>query len=554
MTLIETIEHAFIEHIKKLFAPTAQELAAIIVTLNDDPRKSGFGDLSSNAALIIAHARKENPRTVATQIATTFTHPEITGCSVAGPGFVNLTLSDAACTSCCQELLQHFEHYFKLSSTDTHYNFSIEFVSANPTGPLHLGHGRNGIIGDVLGNILRFIGHQVTKEFYINDAGKQIETLGTSFKIRCEQELGIDATLPEDAYHGTYLVDLAKACIAERKGDVEKAIATNDLAFFSAYAKEHLLARLKETLANYAIHFDVWFSEKQLHDSGAVTDAINLLTKRGHTYEQDGALWFRSTTFGDDKDRVLRKSTGEITYACADVAYIINKIERGAQKLVIVLGQDHHSYVQRLKGIMEALGYNPDDLTVILYQLVTVKEEGEVVRMSKRTGRIVSLADIIETVGSDVARFFYLNRKPDAHLEFDIALALERTEKNPVYYLQYAFVRTNSILEKAAPHTALTFNVQTDFGSWDEEERLLLKKMMALKRLLFAISTNYQPHLLTFYVLELAHLFHSFYADHQVIDLDLQMQSKRRLALVTLLRKTFKLSFTLLGISSPERM
>ncbi|MBN2267268.1 MAG: arginine--tRNA ligase [Candidatus Babeliaceae bacterium] len=554
MNSLEQIEAALLEYLKKTFNLSQSESDAFILSLNDDPKKGNFGDLSSNIALVIGNTRKEQPRRIAETITTTFSHPLIASSSIAGPGFINFTLTNEFFSNCRQELTADFDSYFKLPSEAPRYVFSDEFVSANPTGPLHLGHGRGGIIGDVLGNILRFVGHQVTKEFYINDAGKQIETLGLSFKIRCQQELGLTIELPEDSYQGTYLIDLAKECLAEDRIKVEEALATNEDTFFKQYAKNKLLAHITETLARYGIHFDVWFSEKTLHESGATEKALQLLTERGNTYEQDGALWFRSTAFGDDKDRVLRRSSGTITYVAADVAYILNKIERGAQKLIMVLGQDHHSYVHRLKGVMSALGYNPDNLSVILYQLVTLKEEGEVLRMSKRAGRIVSLAEIIEAVGTDVARFFYLNRKPEAHLEFDVALALERTEQNPVFYLQYAFVRTNSILEKAAPHTLLQSQAEEDFITWEPAERLLLKKIVALKRLLAVIGSNYQPHLLTFYVLELAHQFHSFYAEHQVIDLDRPSQSRRRLALVSLLQNTFKLSFALLGISAPEKM
>lgn len=556
MNPLQTIEQAFFTHLEQTFSLTPAEKQSIVFSLNDDPKKTAFGDLSSNAALVIGQSRKEVPRAVAQRIVDTFSHPLIESMTIAGPGFVNLTLTQAATSECAHQLEVAFDTFFKLSENTSRTPYSVEFVSANPTGPLHLGHGRGGIIGDVLGNVLRFAGQPVTKEFYINDAGKQIQTLGLSLKIRCEQELGsADAVLPEDAYHGAYLIELAKQLLTAQPAETSAACTASDIEFFAQYAKAELLKQAKATLASYGIFFDVWFSEKTLHESGAVDQALNLLKERGHTFEQDGALWFRSTTFGDDKDRVLKRSNGEVTYLAADVAYLQSKIARGAQKLVVVLGQDHHSYQQRLKGMMQALGHNPDDLTVILYQLVTIKEEGEVVRLSKRAGRIVSLADVIEEVGSDVARFFYLNRKPDAHLEFDIALALERTEKNPVYYLQYAYVRTNSILQKAATeHPALLEPITNANNEWSEAEKLLLKKIMSLKRIIEVICTQYQPHLLTYYTLELANQFHRFYTEHKVIDPTNVSQSQRRLALITLLNQTFGLCFTLLGISKPERM
>ncbi len=278
------------------------------------------------------------------------------------------------------------------------------------------------------------------------------------------------------------------------------------------------------------------------------------MESRGHTFIQDGALWFRSTEFGDDKDRVLKRSNGEVTYVAADVAYMLNKLNRGAQKLIFVLGQDHHSYVVRLKGVMAALGHNPDNLDVILYQLVTLKEDGVALRMSKRAGRIVSLEDIIETVGADVARFFYLNRKADAHLDFDLALALKKTDENPVFYIQYAYVRTKSIFEKAAEHAELNNISANDLTDLDDEEKQLIKKIVAFKTLLNSMARNYQVHLLSYYVIELANQFHSFYAAHRVIEMSNITQSRKRLALVQILQNTFALCFELLGISCPEKM
>lgn len=554
MNPLDTVRQALINAIITLYPDIPDLSKNIVVTLNDDPRKAGFGDLSANAALILAPLVKKAPRAIAQEIIDSFSHPLVASCTVAGAGFINSTLTSAAWALLSQDLFSNFESFFTLPHDQKRYSYSVEFVSANPTGPLHLGHGRGGIIGDVVGTVLRFIGHPVTKEFYINDAGKQITTLGFSFKTRCQQQLNIHAHLPEDAYHGAYLVDLARDLIATNKPAVEQALATGDDRYFADYAKNFLLAEQQETLKNYGIEFDVWFSEKSLHESGSIERAIQKLQETGHLFEQDGALWFRTTAFGDDKDRVVRRANGELTYVAADLAYLLNKLERGAQKLIFVLGQDHHGYVVRLKGAMAALGYNPDDLNVILYQLVTIKEDGETVRLSKRAGRIVSLEGIIDTVGKDVARFFYLNRKPEAHLEFDVTLALQKTEENPVYYIQYAYVRTSSILEKALESPELANITAVDLHDFDHAELLLLRKICALRELLLNISHNYQAHLLTYYVLDLAHTFHSFYAANRVIDGTNIAQSRRRMALIILLRNTFGLCLRLLGVSSPEKM
>lgn len=554
MNPLDIVRHALLAHITSRAAEHETAIKNITITLNDDPRKADFGDLSTNAALILAPLLKIAPRTVAQQITDTFSHPFVASCTIAGPGFINLTLTNQAWSLLAQKLYSEFGPFFKLDSSANRLNYSIEFVSANPTGPLHLGHGRGGIIGDVLGTVLRFIGHPTTKEFYVNDAGKQIKTLGLSLKIRCQQALKQTIELPEDAYHGTYLAEMAQELIDKDITAVEQAIRTNNDDFFGHYAKERLLEEQRETLKRYGIEYDVWFSEKTLHESGAIQRAIQKLHERDHLYEKDGALWFRTTAFGDDKDRVIRRANGELTYVAADIAYLLNKIERGAQKLIFVLGQDHHSYVVRLKGAMQALGNNPDDLDVILYQLVTIKSEGEIVRLSKRAGRIVSLEGIIDFVGADVARFFYLNRKPDAHLDFDVSLALQKTDDNPVYYIQYAYVRTSSILEKASENAELTQIEAMHLHDFDAAELMLLRKICALRELLINISTNYQAHLLTYYVLDLAHTFHSFYAANRVIDLTNIEQSKRRLGIIILLRNTFGLCLKLLGVSSPEKM
>lgn len=526
-------------------------LANIQLSLNTDPQKQQFGDLSTNAPLVLAKLLGSSPREIATEICQKFSHPAIEKIEIAGPGFINFFLTPATFATIAQELSAEQAAFFKKTDAEPTYAYNVEFVSANPTGPLHLGHGRGGIIGDTLAKILRFRGHTVTTEFYINDAGAQILKLGLSFKARCLQQLGVDAPLPEEGYQGEYLVEFAKEYTKNKT--VEDLQKTPDIVF-ADYAKAQLLELLKKTLAHYGILFDVWFSEKSLHDSGAIEKALAFVEKRGHLVERDGALWFTSTAFGDDKDRVVRKANGELTYLASDIAYLENKLARGFEKLVMVLGQDHHSYVTRLKAMMQALGHNPDDLDVILYQLVTIKESGEVMRLSKRKGRIVSLEDVIETVGADVARFFYLNRKADAHLEFDIDLALKHTEENPVFYLQYAFVRTKSILDKAATVTGLENITAADAQQLGTSERVLLKKIVSLHDVLSSISRTYQTHLLASYTIELAQEFHKYYAAHRVINQEDLPTSRGRLLMTTLVRSTLKTCLELLGLTTPEKM
>jgi arginyl-tRNA synthetase len=552
MNLIEQIQHSFTLFLEKTYAPLDAALTkTIATTLNTDETKQEFGDLSSNAAMILAKSLKKNPREIAQQIIAEFRHPAIARIELAGPGFLNIFLTLEAFKEITCDLYESKENFFKLNPTALRSHYNVEFVSANPTGPLHLGHGRGGIIGDVFGNIATFVGHQSTKEFYINDAGSQMQKLGQSLKARCEQQLGVDAVIPEGGYHGEYLVALAKECL----GHYGDGVVRESDAFFTQYAQEKLLAEQKETLKEYGINFDVWFSEKTLHTDGSIDKTLTLLEKNGYIFEQEGALWFKSTAFGDDKDRVVRKSTGELTYVAADSAYLKNKIDRGFNHLVMVLGHDHHGYEHRLQALLQALGFADSvKLEILFYQLVKMKEGGQLVRMSKRAGNIVTLEGVIETVGTDVARFFYLNRKADAQLEFDLDLALTHSEENPVYYVQYAYVRTNSILCKAQEHTQFHALNESDIAHIGHEEAFLLKKMVALKPLLTTILDNHQTHALTYYVLELAQTFHAYYSKNRVIDLQNVEKSRARLLMITILKDTLATSLQLLGISRPEKM
>lgn len=549
MNVIETIDHHIQTTLQNLFSKRSELIVKAQMTINTDKHKQEFGDLSSNAALIISKELGENPRAIAQKIQSALKHPSIDRVEIAGPGFLNIFLTEQAFKALATELYEEGALFFAHTSSKKQ-SYCIEFVSANPTGPLHIGHGRGGIIGDVLSRILSFLGNTVVKEFYINDAGVQIQKLGQSFKIRCMQAAGYDYTLPEDGYQGEYLVALAQECY--NTYGTELLSKTDE--FFSTYAKEHLLKNIETNLAEYGITFDVWFSEKTLHDSGAIDQALDQLAASGHLYTEDGTTWLRSTAFGDDKDRVVRKKTGELTYIAADVAYTLDKVSRGFDHLIYILGQDHHSYVMRLKVVMEALGYDPKRLDVILYQLVTIKESGQALRLSKRAGRIITLDDIVKTVGTDVARFFYLHKKADAHLDFDIDLALKHTDENPVYYIQYAYVRIKSIREKALQNEEFHRLSAQDIQSLGEAERLLLKKIASLKEHLESIQHTYQTHQLAYYTIELAQTFHAYYSHHKVIDIEQIPQSRARLVLIQLVENTLKTCFDLLGISAPERM
>lgn len=557
MNPIVHIQTAFASYLQKTFGVTSDVANACNFILNVDPNKQEFGDMNANAAMVLTKTlrpaqgeRGLNPRALAQQIITNFTHPYISKIEIAGPGFLNAYFTPQALADLAKDLIEKKGAFFKLEEDAPKHRYDIEFVSANPTGPLHLGHGRGAIIGDVLAKILTFLGHQVTKEFYINDAGNQINKLGISFKVRCQQAAGIHAELPEDGYRGEYLLELAQDLI---KAEGPEILQKPD-SFFELYAKEYLLHKIKQTLEDYGVTFDVWFSEKTLHEGGHIDQAIKVLQEHNFIYEHENALWFASTKFGDDKDRVIRKSSGEWTYAAADIAYLLNKAKRGFDHLVMILGHDHHSYAVRLEGIRQALGLNRIDLSIILYQLVTMKASGQLVQMSKRAGTMVTLRDVIDEVGKDVARFFYLNRKADAQLEFDLDLALKKTEENPVFYVQYAYVRTGSILEKAAQEPQLQNITTQDTAYLGAAESLLIKKVASLKHLLETIAATHHTHQLTYYTIELADLLHRYYAQNRVIDTAHIQQSRARLFLIQLLRETFATTFDLLGISKPAKM
>ena len=548
MNLINTIINKVIASLKEEFKLSSDQLQTIQISINVDKDKE-FGDLNCNCAMVLAKPLGEPPRKIAERAKEALLAKAakyVESVEVAGPGFINIHLHNKTWETIAKEISTLGGDFFKPELKNPK-KYLLEFVSANPTGPLHLGHGRNGIIGDVLTNVLRFLGHTADKEFYINDAGSQIGKLGISLKIRCQQLLGEEVELPEDGYAGEYLIELAKTCV-EHYGD--KIIEESD-SFFADYAKEQLLERIKRTLDSYGIRFDRWFSELRLHKDGSIEKAIDSLHKKELAYEKDGAIWFKATEFGDDKDRVIKKSDDTYTYIAADIAYHEDKFKRGYDKLINILGQDHHGYVKRLKGTMSALGYDSDDLEVILYQLVSLKQSGKQIKMSKRAGKFETLSDIIEKVGADVARFFYLNRKADAHLDFDLDIALRKTEENPVYYIQYAYVRTNSLLEKAKDNGLTPSSDNVIISS---PEIKIIKKICSLEPILTSIGKSYQTHMLAYYTLELAKHFHTYYASNRIVDTENKETSQSRLFIVKIVQQTLALCLDLLGLDKPKNM
>lgn len=548
MNIIEQIEQSFNQFIGRFLTISPDLLGKATFSINTDESKLQFGDISSNVAMIVAKELRRSPLELAEMIAGGFAHEYVKQTAVHAPGFLNIYLNDKALQKLAEQLHSQGASFFKLYEKPTQ-TINIEFVSANPTGPLHVGHGRGAIIGDVLAKVLNFAGQKAVKEFYINNAGAQMQKLGNSLFIRCQQICGKNVALPEDAYHGEYLIELASQLINEEG----QSVLDRDIAFFAQYGEKHMLAQLKDTLAAYGVTFDVWFPETKLHQ-GEIEKSLKILHKNGYLYELDGATWFKATAFGDDKDRVLVKADGEYTYAAADVAYMQDKFDRGFNHLVMILGHDHHSYLTRLHCIQKALKLEQFPLDIILYQLVKMKQSGDLVRMSKRAGNIITLQDVIQTVGTDVARFFFLNRKADAQLEFDVDLAMKKNDENPVYYIQYAYVRTKSILEKASQQEIYHNISFIDAEHIGQSESMLIKKIVALKSIIETICQTNQTHLLTYYALELAHIFHSYYGKNRVIEDGQVKQSRARLLMIKILKDTFGTTLGLLGISSPDKM
>ncbi len=538
------------------------------LTINFDQGKS-FGDLSCPVAMQLARKVKQPPREVATVIKDALlckSNAALAGAikdvEIAGPGFVNITLQPSAWALVASEVMSKKTAFYALPEADRK-KILIEFVSVNPTGPMHHGHARGAIVGDVLSRVADFLGHDVTKEYYINDAGNQIVILGRSFQARCKQVLGYDEPLPDGGYAGEYLLDLAEQCVNEFGSD----LLNKEESFFARYAKDHMLQIIKHDLDVYGISFDRWFSEKSLHQNGEVDESLLMLNSKGFVYESEGALWFKSTEFGDDKDRVLRKKDGEVTYIAPDIAYHKNKFDRGYDRLINVFGQDHHGYVKRLKATLSALGYDEKKLHVILVQLVTFKESEVTLKMSKRAGKFVSLQDVVEFLGSDVARFFYLNRKPEAHLDFDLQVAVKTTDENPVFYIQYAYVRTKSVLNKAREEKELaSFIAQigkagaerllydTLSTQMTEAEITLIKKIVSLSDIARSVVDSHQTHVIAYYAWELANHFHGYYAQQRVIDPGNKEATRARLCIVALVRQSLELCLDLLGLSKPESM
>ncbi len=520
------------------------------------PREKDHGDFATNLAMMLAKPARNAPRKIADILVKNLKagNSRVKNIEIAGPGFINFYLDQGWPLEGFPAIFNENEDYGRVALGGGK-KVQVEFVSANPTGLLHMGNARGAALGDSLAGILDFAGYNVSREYYINDAGKQIENFGLSLEARYFQLLGREGDIPEGGYHGQDITDTVENFViqfGDKYLDAEETSRRSALIEFSLREK---LDAIKKGLKEFGVEYDVWFSEQSLHNSGKVDEAIKLLQDRGHTYEQDGALWFKATEFGVEKDEVLVRKNGIPTYFAADAAYHMDKFLRGFDWVINVWGADHHGHVPRMKGVVDALGYDPNTLDVVIMQLVRLFRGGEMVRMSKRTGQFITLEELVDEVGKDAARYFFVMRSSDSHLDFDLDLAKSKTNENPVYYIQYAHARICSILRQPG---AAEISEQAREEMYlqklsSEAELALARRLVDLPEEITYAAGQLAPHRIARYLHEVAGLLHSFYNAHRVITEDKEL-SIARLALVDATRIILRNGLNLLGLTAPEKM
>lgn len=540
------LKQALTVAVKQAFA-VELDVSSIVIEI---PKDESHGDYSTNVAMQLTKVLKSNPRKIAETIVETI-HKEsasIESCDIAGPGFINFVIKNTSLAAIITRAISE-QDMFGQNNDGNGLRVNVEYVSANPTGDLHLGHARGAAWGDCITRLMRASGYDVCREYYVNDAGNQIANLGLSLQARYRESLGLAFQLPEDGYHGDDVKNIAIA-LAEKFGNTYVDANEKNLKFFKEKGIAFELDKIKFDLDNFRVHFDVWSSEQHIRDIGKVEEALALLDELHLTYEEDGALWFATTKFKDDKDRVLRKKDGSYTYLVPDIAYHKDKLDRGFDLLVDLLGADHHGYVPRLKASIEALGNNPDKLQVDIIQMVRLVENGEEVKMSKRLGNAVTIRELCDEVGVDAVRYFFVQRAVDTHLDFDLGLAKKQSNDNPVYYAQYAHARICSILRQApVMKEAVEFELLVH-----EKEIALMKYINEFTNVVSEAARSRAPHKVCNYIQKLAQLFHSFYNACKVIDPTHEELSSQRLALLKATKITLKNALELIGVEAIEKM
>lgn len=540
--LKQSIEKA----VKKLYQLDLEDGVIMI----EIPKDSSKGDYSTNIAMRLTKLVRKNPQMIASELVNEISESasDVQAVEVAGPGFINFRMKKNALAAIINTVLDQ-EAKYGHNDSGNGTKILVEYVSANPTGDLHLGHARGAAWGDCITRLLSASGYDCLREYYINDAGNQMVNLGKSLYARYAQLFGKEVELPEDGYHGPDVMEIAKTVKAEQ-GDKWLDQPEGWLAFFQNEGRRLELEKIEKDLEYYRCGFDSWVSEQSLYDDGRVENCMEHMKKMGLTFEEDGALWFKSTKYGDDKDRVLKKSDGTLTYLTPDIANHMYKFERGYTKLVNLWGADHHGYIPRMKAAIEALGHGPNDLEVDIIQMVRLVEDGQEVKMSKRTGNAITIRELCDDIGVDAARYFFVSRAVDTHLDFDLGLARKQTNENPVYYAQYAHARICSILRQAPK-----------FERMDNYELLVEEKEVALLKLINEFTDvvadaalTRSPNKICNYIQKLASYFHSFYGAHKIIDDSNAALTNQRLGLLLATKTTLANALDLIGISAPEKM
>ena len=517
------------------------------------PKHEGMGDFATNMALVVAGAEKKNPRELAKVIVEKLVQESglIAGVDIAGPGFINISINPDVWRGLIPTILAAGESYGK-STVGGGRKVMVEFVSANPTGPLSVGHGRQAILGDSIARLLEATGHDVFREYYFNDAGRQMRVLGESTRSRYLELLGEKSQFPEDGYQGQYIVDIAQSLVDEH-GDSLKA--HEDVTPFKQQAENHIFKDISATLERLGIVFDNYYNEHSLYEDGHIDDVVAILRAKGYVYEKDNAVWFKTTAFGHEQDRVIIKSTGEPTYRLPDIAYHREKFRRNFDWLIDIFGSDHIATVPDVLAGVSALGYDPSKVTVVLHQFVTLTRDGKTVKMSTRKANFVTVDELIDEVGVDPVRFFFMMRKADSQMEFDLALATKESQENPVYYVQYGYARLCSILRQAGEKGLTEIDpASAEMARIVEPEELkLLKTLSTFPATLENSALELAPHKIIFYLMELAAQLHSYYNKHKVVTDDLPL-SRARLCLIKALQRVLKNGLNMVGLSAPEKM
>jgi len=546
------IKKALIQAITASNLAEEEDIPPIIL---EKPKQKSHGDFATNIAMQMARIAKKAPRQIAEEIKNHINLEEafIKELEIAGPGFINIFMDNSYLTQLVPTILKQKESYGRTDSgKDT--KIQVEFVSANPTGDLHLGHARGAAVGDSLCNILDAAGYKVEREYYINDAGNQIDNLALSVEARYMQAVGKEWDMPTDGYHAKDIVKLGEKIVAEDGEKWTDAASEERLAYFKEKGLKYELDKIERDLQEYRVPFDHWFSETTLYKEKKVEEVLNILRSKKVTYEAEGATWFKTTDFGDDKDRVLVKSDGSYTYLTPDIAYHKNKLDRGFDKLINIWGADHHGYIPRMKAAIQALGYSEDTLDVKVVQMVNLFEDGERVKMSKRTGKAITLVQLMEEVGKDAMRYFFNMRSADSHLDFDMDLARSESNENPVYYVQYAHARISTMMRQAEEQ-GYDLHDQYDKSLLTSEKEVdLLRVLGEFPQAIADAADKRIPHKMTQYVFDLSSALHSFYNAEKVLDADNVERTKARIALMQAVKITLGNGLKLIGVSAPEKM